>query len=233
MTLSSNRIIKLKSPIRKVSILSSAGTDGCSLSEFERALNEGGAAEPAVEIISIPQPDFDKEIEFAFQKGIEEGKLRGYQQAEMDYGQKVRDVMAVTEAFETEKVKFFREAEPVLLNLSVNLVRKILTDLPPLIPGFIKNSLEKILNVLSSEPVVEVYMHPEDIENYENLREVFEARMPNLDKLVIKPDDRMQKGGCVVSTDTGKIDARVKTQSEKLFQEIQKAMSEVSVEESE
>ena len=228
MTSSSN-IIKLRAPIKKITILSDSPEDGMLISELEKAQASG----KDINMVSMPQEEFDKEVQFAYQKGLEEGKLEGYHHAEEDYGQKLQALALVLESFEKEKSDFFVSAEKTLLEISINIVRKLVHELPQQIPGQIQKAINTVLGILSSEPVVEVFINPADLQDYKDLQTQFENRLPGLDKFSIKPDEKIQRGGCIVNTDTGKIDASVKTQAEKLVNEMHKTLTELSSEEEE
>ena len=75
---------------------------------------------------------------------------------------------------------------------------------------------------------VRMGIRSEDLKNLEEIQETFEKRLPNLDKISIKADPKVKQGGCVVDTETGKIDARFETQLAKTIQDIRKELKAVS-----
>lgn len=230
MTWSSNRIIKLKQPIKKVTVLPQTRDVRGGKGDFEQGLNRSGD-QPLEDILQMSKSEFQQELDFAYQKGLEEGKLSGYQQAEQDYQQKVESLATVINTFEQQQEQLFARVEDSLLVFSLKIAEKILCELPPFLPGMIKKSMNRISDMLRNEPFVEVYLNPADLEVFNEMRTEFEKSLPNLNKLLIKTDPRITCGGCTVTTENGKIDARIETQVEKLIQELRKTVATFSSEE--
>ncbi len=228
MTWSSNRIIKLKQPIKKVTVLPQ--THDVQAGDFEQGLNRSGD-QPLEDILQMSKTEFQQELDFAYRKGLEEGKLSGYQQAEQDFQQKVENLAGVIKTFEGQQKRLFAQVEDSLLGFSLKIAEKILYELPPFIPGMIKKSINQIVDMLRNEPFIEVYLNPADLESFKEMQTEFEKSLPNLNKLLIKTDPRITRGGCTIATENGKIDARIETQVEKLIHELRKTVATFSSEE--
>lgn len=220
----SDRIIKLRQPIKRVTVLTLENSN-----PGETAQNK----KPPEELVQLSQSDFQHELQFYYQKGLEEGKLAGYQQAEADFTKKSLLLEALQKEIETKRDRVFRESEDQLLQFTLRVIEKILNETPPFLPNLLKKSLENVLELVSSEPVLEIYLNPEDLGEFEETRTEFEAKLPNLTKLTVKADPRITRGGCLVDTNTGKIDARLETQITKLMTELRKELEQFGTAESE
>ncbi|GAB4364521.1 MAG: FliH/SctL family protein [Calditrichia bacterium] len=219
MTLSSNRIIKLKQPVTRVKVISH--TSRGNLESGEKKYSEENPA--TKEFIRISQSDFQKEIQYAYKKGLEEGRLDGYHQAENDYNHKFEQLLVCFDQIQVERTTFFQKAERALLELVLKMVEKILKEVPPFMPELIEKNIQNLLRMLANETVVEIFLNPEDLKNFQELKSSFEKSLPGLEKISLKSDPRITRGGCLLNTDVGKIDARIETQISQLLQEIRKA----------
>jgi len=225
MTSLSNRIIKLRQPIKKVTVLPLHEEAGKASGQFDENLS---SRENLEEYIQIAQSDFDRELQFSYDKGLEEGKLIGYQKAEEDFRKKFENLTKTFQRFEEEKQNFFQKSEKVLIDFTLKIAEKILGELPRFLPGLIAQSVKKVLNVLGNEAMVEVYLNPEDMKDFKDLHQSFERALPNVERIVVKPDERITRGGCVVDTENGKVDARIETQIHTLIQELRKELGQFS-----
>lgn len=221
----SNRIIKLRQPIKKVTVLPLQKEPDEETDRFDENLSSKESPE---EYIQIARSDLDREIQFSYDKGLEEGKILGYQKAEEDFRSKLENLTRTFQQFEVEKQNFFRKSEQLLIDFTLKLTEKILGEVPRFLSGFIARSVKKVLDILGNEAKVEVYLNPQDMEDFKELHRSFERALPNAERIVVKPDERITRGGCVVDTENGKIDARIETQVQTLIQELRKELGHFS-----
>ncbi len=224
MTLSYNRIIKLRDPIRKITAVPLDNFDENPPGDFKENISSGKGKRKN-QLIQIPKEEYDQNLEANFQKGFEEGHRAAVEQIEKEYEEKFSKFSEMIENFEKARQHYFRHSDKLLLDFSLNMTEKILKELPPYVPGMIEASVKRVLNVLSNEPVVEIHMNPGDMENIKDLENLIERRMPGIDKISFKENPKITRGGCVVETDNGKIDARIETQVTKLVQELRKELA--------
>ncbi len=231
MSLSSKRIIKVRAPIRNVTVLNVSSNPEPETASREKTeeFDSNFTAPEAVaeELVQMSQSEFQQEIDFAFRRGVEEGKLQGYQQAEADYREKVENLRAIALAFQKEREIFFRENEDKLIELVLKIARRIVQELPPFVPKLIHHTIHKVLEVLGTESELEVHVSPEDYQDMEQLQQAIEKRLVNIEQLSFKPDPRIQRGGCIIETPAGKIDARIETQIQTLFQGLRKQLKTI------
>ncbi|MFZ0391799.1 MAG: FliH/SctL family protein, partial [Calditrichia bacterium] len=190
MTSSSKRILKLRRPIQKVVVL--PGGNAAS-GKTGHGLN----SEPEIrtDVVQVSRQEFQQELMDHYQKGLEEGRVSGYGQAEADYAQKTARLAEVVASFEAEKKEFFQKSEGILLNLILNISEKLLKEIPAVIPGQLEKTVQELLNYLHNETMLEISLHPDDLQNFESLRADFEKQLPNLEKLNLKSDSRITPGG--------------------------------------
>ncbi len=218
MTSSSKRIIKLNKPVKKINILpvDQFGDRSKKFKEDYPSQNAGGSKK----VIQVAEWELEEKLKNNYESGLEEGKALGYQQAKIEFGEKFERLETALKNFENEKVKFFEESESELLKWSLKVVGKILHEVPTNIKSLIKHSVQKAISMLNNESVVEIRMNADDIYEYEELEKFVEKSLPTLDKVTIKSDAKIARGGCIIFTDSGKVDAKIETQIDKVIQKV-------------
>lgn len=105
-----------------------------------------------------------------------------------------------------------------LPELIVASVHKIVSEAvmdPAVLRGRVNELLEK--SCPQNEPV-EVVLNKEDLERLQKLDESYVSRHP---RLTFKVDETLQPGDCLLRTKFGEVDAKLKTQLQRLFEELQ------------
>ncbi|WP_284036425.1 FliH/SctL family protein [Neobacillus sp. 114] len=151
-----------------------------------------------------------------YEIGIEEGRNHGLGQ----YTQLVQKANAVLEQAYQEKIAIIREAEPFVVNLSIEIASKILqqelkTNQETLLP-MIKESITSVYETSS----LTINVSPEDYSFVQKQREQLFAVVNGKVEVKILPDYSIQHGGCIIHTSSGSVDARIDTQ----LSEIKKAL---------
>lgn len=228
MRLSCNKIIKVQRPIKNVVVLNSHSPE---VEAIESAFTDGMKMQPQVKEIRIPETQYHEELQAAFEKGLEEGKHQGYQETEIEYKSRFENMASVFQNLENEQARIVNQAENSLLELAIKMVERIVLDVPELFPKLIDKSVENVLQYLSNEPLIDLYLNPKDLEDIDTLQEKFEKSLPGLEKISIKKDPRITRGGCLVETGNGKIDARLETMITKLTSGVRKELKSLTVRE--
>jgi flagellar assembly protein FliH len=143
-----------------------------------------------------------------YQIGIEEGRTHGHDQ----YSQLLQKANTVLEQAYQEKVAVIQEAEPFVINLSIEIARKILqqelkTNQDALLP-MIKGSLISVYETSS----LTINVSPEDYPFVQKQREQLLAVVNGKVEVKIMPDYSIQHGGCIIHTSSGSVDARIDVQ---------------------
>jgi flagellar assembly protein FliH len=226
MTSSSNKILKFKNPIKNVVILNSENSlyPQANL-EFEEGIGQAVMEEK----IRIPKSQYKQELESSYIKGLEEGESKGYQQAEAELKDKFESVLLIFQNLEKDRSKIIQQSENMLIELALKIVEKIVPEIPEIFPKILIKTLENIIQYLNDEPIFTLHLHPEDLQDIEELQNKFRKRLPGLEKISIKKDPKIIRGGCIVETENGKIDARIDSQVNKLTQGLRKELKRLPV----
>ncbi|WP_316570360.1 FliH/SctL family protein [Neobacillus sp. YIM B06451] len=163
---------------------------------------------------------------------LEEEKRRGYQEgyqlgiedgrndAKVQYASELQKAASILELAYQEKEELIREAEPFVLELAIDIAKKVLqqelkTD-PDTLTGLIKQTLADVYETDS----VSIGVAPEDFPFVQKQRKQLLAVDNGQVEVKIFPDYSVEQGGCIIRTSSGSIDARLDMQ----LSEIKKAL---------
>jgi len=189
---SSSRILKAGSErVEKVTSLYDARL------EAERIVAEARAE--AQRIVA----DAEAETERAHAIAVHEGRERG--------------LAAVSELLVGARAVAARarqSAEGDLRALAVRIAEKILGRELELAPEVVVDVAREAIRLVGEPQAVTLRAHPDDVEALERGRPRLLERLRTSAALVIRADDRIGRGGCIVESELGVVDARLSTQLE-------------------
>lgn len=145
--------------------------------------------------------------EEGYQKGYKEGLSEGKKEYEdtIDYIKQLGDEIL------NERESLFNEAESDFVELVFDIAEKIIGEKishNEVVYNTVKNSLEY---AIGSENIL-VKVNPDDLDTLGKHREEFLTIVGNSASLQIVEDKNVDKGGCILETNMGRIDARISSQ---------------------
>lgn len=142
------------------------------------------------------------------QQGIEEGKRIAHQ-GYVDLMLKARDlyVQAIN-----ERRKLIEDTEPALAKLSISIAEKIIglevSTNNDVIMGVVKEALAD----MKDREEVRIRVNPDDYHIVNNDRSSLMRMVEGLKDFDLSVDSKVTRGGCIIETNLGNIDARLETQ---------------------
>jgi len=168
--------------------------------------------------------NLDKEKEKSFNKGFEEGKTIGIKKGEDSVMSAATFLKDSGEKLFAEKKKMLTEGESSMVQLAVHVAEKIVNKEVEKDNEIVIQTINKSLSLISDKTDLVVKLSASDLE-------VVKSRIPDIislfddiESLKVSVDDRVKKGGAIIETNSGTIDARLKIQSQEIFDSL---MSEV------
>jgi flagellar assembly protein FliH len=178
------------------------------------------------------QPDNARRaVEKAYQKGLQEGIAQGEEQGREAAGaefKKRTDTMqsmigAHLKNIEQARHTLFADAERQLLDLCLRIVRKVIAAEPALRPEVILNVVRKALSFVAEKDKLVIRLAPGDLETVTGNKDFWAPVTERLKTISIEPDERIGRGGCIIESASGIIDARLDKQVDELSSVIEKA----------
>lgn len=174
---------------------------------------------------------FFASLEEAKQKGYEEGYhegiQNGLQEAEQQYKEQLQQASDVLQQAYEEKLHLIQEAEPFVIELSMEIAKKILQQELKEHPDSLLHIVRQSLATVYESSSISIGVAPSDFAFVQKQREQLLAVVDGQVEIKIFPDYSVQQGGCLIRTSYGSIDARIDVQ----LSEIKKALLSLCQEE--
>ncbi len=101
-----------------------------------------------------------------------------------------------------------QDAYRFALAVAERIIRREVTLTDDIVITQIKEAIQRIVGVES----IKLRVHPSDEAVVRSHRGVFLASLDNLRDLVIETDEGVERGGCIIESTSGNVDARISTQ---------------------
>jgi flagellar assembly protein FliH len=142
-----------------------------------------------------------------FNQGVSDGRAAA--QAEMD--EMLETMRGLIGMARIERHKIIEGAEPEIVRLAVTIAERILTQHIALDRNAVVEMVKSAISRLVSRETVTVRVNPADLATMREHREQLMA-MNDIDNLRVIEDQRVDRGGVLLETEAGTIDAKVSTQ---------------------
>ncbi|WP_186577473.1 flagellar assembly protein FliH [Aquibacillus kalidii] len=171
------------------------------------------------ETIELEKQQWESEKQAYIQQAQQEGYQAGFQTGKEDshsqYIELIDYAKSIVDLAKQDYQSIIEQSEEDILKLSVEVASKVVhmrveQDNP------ILQIVKGVLREVKEQPSILVFAHPEDytliLESKQELSNIVGSRS----ELSIYPDTDVEKGGCVIETPYGKIDASIEGQLQEL-----------------
>jgi len=149
----------------------------------------------------------------ARKRGHDEGFHAGREAADREMNDMLVTMRGLLEMANVERHKIMEQAEPELVKLALGIAERVLHQQVALDRGVVIEMAKVAIARLIERDTVTVRVNPADLERMRQHRDELIA-MGDIRNLRVVEDQRVDRGGVVVDTDAGTIDARISTQLE-------------------
>jgi len=168
---------------------------------------------------SIPVEEVKKEVQKAYNNGFDDGQqvtTSNYKAEIEKYREWIRRFDNVIEdltiGYHVEINKF----EDSLTSLAKMMAEHILDREISLDSEVVITQAKKAIDSLDEEQIFRIRINPDDMEALEDAKSRLTPDKSVTENIVLSPDDSIEKGGCILETSAGTVDARISKQLEKL-----------------
>lgn len=141
------------------------------------------------------------------EEGVTAGRAAGHAELEEDISA-IHELIANARA---QRNAIIEGAEPELVRLAMSVAERIVYDHVAIDPNVVLENVRHALARIVGREIVTLRVNPADLEILREYRERTAANN-DVEHLRIIEDQRVDRGGVVVETDAGTIDAKVSTQ---------------------
>ncbi len=164
----------------------------------------------------ISKEEANRREKEAYQKGFSQGREEGMRLGREEIAPYVNMIEGIVKEWEERKEHFFEENELVVVRLAFEIAKKVVHQEINANPDLILYVVREALKKASGSQNLVIKLNPQDVAVLENGKE---ERLPELKKfnqVEIIPDEKIERGGCILDTDSGLVDARLEVQLKKI-----------------
>ena len=147
----------------------------------------------------------------AYEKGFEQGHKDGLDLERRQIEEKGKQIDALLGELQGLKSQLYSEAEGELLKLSIEIAKKILREEVKLDPRIIVQTIREAMTFLADKSLMRIAVHPDDMDEIKQLMPEWTAKTKG-GQLELVEDHAIERGGCMLKTGFGRINATIDDQ---------------------
>ena len=146
------------------------------------------------------------------QSGFEEGLRNGLEKIK-PLEEQLRRMIEEMESF---KKVYLKHLEPEAVNMIINICNKIIKDKLEHDRKIVIRNVRAVFKELTDKECIKIRIHADDVVLMHEFKPQLLEMFHDIQKLEIVADEHVDRGGCIIETNEGSVDATIKTQMKKL-----------------
>ena len=195
-----------------------------------------GARTRAAELLEAARAEAEATGRQAFQEARERGREQGLADADAEIQRRAQllaekmtaekpnttlpAIQNLSESLVRERDRWLKEWEAAAVHLSVAVAEKLLRRELQARPNIVENVLHEALELAAGTARLRVVLHPDDLELLGEQTAEIAKHLSKCSEVVCVGDASVTRGGCLIETEQGVVDARLETQLERIASEL-------------
>jgi flagellar assembly protein FliH len=150
--------------------------------------------------------------------GLEEGRATAVEQMRTQLDGLVDRWASTLGGFDADRQRLMLEAQQDVLALSLAMGRKIVHRVPAIDPTVVQDQVREAIAIVLEPSAVTIAVHPDDRTLVQQVIPELTASLPSGAHVSLVDDASIERGGCVVRTGRGVIDARLDVQLDRVVE---------------
>ncbi len=127
---------------------------------------------------------------------------------------------AAAEALQAERDRWIAAWETAAVKLSAAIAGKILRQELSRQPELALPIIREALQLAAGQPDIKLHLHPQDLAQLQECGAEAASRLAAVGEMTLVADENVARGGCLIETRHGVIDARLETQLERIASDL-------------
>ena len=166
----------------------------------------------AEDIIAEAREEAERVREEARHEGYNAGRKEGRHESMEAIIPLIRTLEEAACKLDEKREELVNNAEKDLVELALGVIRKLLGEGALATEKTVITNIHKVLACTKEKKDIVIKVNNTDIKAVLSEQDELKALFEGIEEIEIIPDDNIAKGGCIVETDVGFIDARLETQ---------------------
>jgi flagellar assembly protein FliH len=156
----------------------------------------------------------------AYERGYSEGHEKGYSDGRAEVQRLVESLHSIISKAIEKRNEIIQEAETQIINLVLLIVKKVIKVISENQKNVVINNVVQALRKLKSRGDVVIRVNLSDLELTSEHVKDFMKMVENVKSVTVLEDSSVDRGGCIIETDFGQIDARISSQLHEIEERI-------------
>jgi flagellar assembly protein FliH len=171
-----------------------------------------GAKKSAEEIEAEAKLKAEEIIQEARSQGLSSGREEGFAEGREEVERLIERLHLIIDKAIERRSEIIDESETELVKLSLQVAHKVVKVITENQQNVVVNNMVQALRKLKSKADVVIRVNLADLQlTTDHTREILE-KIEKVGKITIMEDSSVDRGGCIIETDFGQIDARISSQ---------------------
>ena len=185
--------------------------------ELERARFEG---EKLVKEAELKVSEIEHE---AYKKGYEAGREEGFKEGESEVLRLIDRLGTIVSTAVDIRDDIIKSSEKLMTEMILMIARKVIKDEIAERREIVINNIKEALKRVKDRDRVDIRVNFADLDMTAAHKDELIKMMESLKKVNLYEDSRVERGGCIIETDVGAIDARISVQLDAIEEAVRNA----------
>jgi flagellar assembly protein FliH len=154
----------------------------------------------------------DAIVQEAKKMAVEAGRDEGFKKGEEEVNRLIERIHSIINAAIDNKKNIIENTEQQLVDLVLLIARKVVKVISESEKEVVTENVREALKKLGKETEIVIKVNTKDLDLTTKNKRKFISMVESLEKVRVEEDDRIARGGCVIETSLGDVDARIQTQ---------------------
>lgn len=169
--------------------------------------------------------------QFGYEEGYRQGLHEGTLEAHNQYKEAIDYANSIIKQAEADWKRRVAESEPFLINLSIEIAKKVILRELQLDKQTVTQMVKETLKLSSELKEITILVHSDDYPMLRSHMDELQLLVSSQANIILLPDHSITSGGCMIRTSLGTLDARVDTQLAEIREALMEAIKGSEVDE--
>ncbi len=161
----------------------------------------------------------------AYKKGYEAGREEGYKEGQAEVMRLIDRLGTIVSTAVDIRDDIIRSSEKLMTEMILMIARKVIKDEIVERREVVINNIREAIKRVKDRDRIDIRVNFADLDMTTAHKDELIKMMESLKKVNIYEDSRVDRGGCIIETDVGAIDARISSQLDSIEEAIRNASS--------
>lgn len=171
-----------------------------------------GVEAEAEAVVAKAKREVDEITQAAEKEGFKEGFNKGFEEGKTEADRLISRIHSILNGIADRRIEIMESLEPQLIDMTLLIAKKVIKILSENQKNIIIHNALEALKKLKTRSNVVIRLNTDDLDVMSERKQDFIEEVEKLEGLTLIEDGTVDRGGCVIETDYGEIDARISSQ---------------------